>query len=144
MGRIRPHLGGAFAVPSRHDEIDKMKTNLGQDIALMNGRTFILGREGHIYLDSPTASKHHAEISIREGKVFLRDLGSTNGTFLLKNKTRVRFKEGYVNLLQPIVIGKRTYVIQDLLAIASDFAAVDNHTTRVELPEEWKKNVTGD
>ncbi len=118
-----------------------MKTNLGLDIELMDGRSFILGREGHIYVDSPTASKHHAEIRIDEGKVYLRDLGSTNGTFLLKDKRRVRFEAGYVSLHQPIVIGKRTYVIRDLLSIASDFAAVDDHTTRVELPEEWKKNL---
>jgi len=134
-------LGGAFAMPDRHNEIDKMKTNLGLDIELMDGRSFILGREGHIYVDSPTASKHHAEIRIDEGKVYLRDLGSTNGTFLLKDKRRVRFEAGYVSLHQPIVIGKRTYVIRDLLSIASDFAAVDDHTTRVELPEEWKKNL---
>jgi pSer/pThr/pTyr-binding forkhead associated (FHA) protein len=119
-----------------------MKTNLGLNIELMTGRSFILGREGHIYVDSPTASKHHAEISISGGKVYLRDLGSTNGTFLLKNKKLVQFKAGYVNLLQPIVIGRRTFVIQDLLAIARDFAAVDDHTTRVELPEEWR-NKTG-
>ena len=121
-----------------------MSTNLTLDIALMEGRSFILGREGHIYMESPTASKHHAEISINGGKVYLRDLGSTNGTFLLKNKKLVRFKEGYVNLLQPIVIGRRTYVIQDLLSIARDFAAVDDHTTRVELPEEWKDKLAGD
>ena len=118
-----------------------MKTNLGLNIELMNGRSFILGREGHIYVDSPTASKHHAEISIREGKVYLRDLGSTNGTFLLRNKKLVQFEAGYVNLLQPIVIGRRTFIIEDLLSIASDFAAVDDHTTRVELPEEWLKNI---
>jgi pSer/pThr/pTyr-binding forkhead associated (FHA) protein len=118
-----------------------MKTNLGLNIELMEGRSFILGREGHIYVDSPTASKHHAEISISDGKVYLRDLGSTNGTFLLKNEKLVKFDRGYVNLLQPIVIGRRTYVVKDLLTIASDFAAVDDHITRVELPEEWRKNV---
>ncbi|MCP4331581.1 MAG: FHA domain-containing protein [Gammaproteobacteria bacterium] len=118
-----------------------MKTNLSLDIELIDGRSFILGREGHIYVDSPTASKLHAEISIDEGKVYLRDLGSTNGTFLLKDKRRVRFEAGYVGLHQPIVIGKRIYVIRDLLSIANDFAAVDDNTTRVELPEEWKKNL---
>ena len=121
-----------------------MKTNLSLNIELMDGRSFILGREGHIYVDSPTASKHHAEISISEGKVYLRDLGSTNGTFLLKNKKLVKFEAGYVSLIQPIVIGKRTYVIQDLLVIARDFAAVDDNTTRVEMPEEWKKNMTSE
>lgn len=131
-------------MPGRHDEIDIMNTDLSLKIELMEGRSFILGREGHIYVDSPTASKHHAEIRIRSGKVFLRDLDSTNGTFILKNKKLVKFESGYVNLLQPIVIGRRTYVIRDLLEIARDFAVVDDHTTRVELPQEADKKIIGD
>ena len=115
---------------------DKQRANL----ELIEGRTFILGREGHIYIDSPTASKHHAEIRIENGEVILRDLKSTNGTFLLKNKTLVPFQEGVVNPKQPIVIGKHSYVIQDLLAIASDFVAVDENTTRMELPENWENS----
>jgi hypothetical protein len=111
---------------------DKHRANL----ELMEGRTFILGREGHIYIDSPTASKHHAEIRIENGKVILCDLKSTNGTFLIKNNTLIPFQEGAVNPKQPIVIGKNTYVIEDLLAIASDFVAVDENTTRMELPED--------
>jgi hypothetical protein len=105
----------------------------------MEGRTFILGREGHIYIDSPTASKHHAEIRIENGKVFLRDLKSTNGTFLLKNKTLIPFQEGVVNPRQPIVIGRHAYVIEDLLAIANEFVAADEGTTRLELPEDRGK-----
>jgi len=120
-----------------------MKKNQDIDIELMEGRTFIMGREGHIYVDSPTASKHHAEISISGGKVHLRDLGSTNGTFLKKNGKLVKFEAGYVNLLQPIVIARQTYIVQDLLAIARDFAAVDDNTTRVEMPEQWRKSMTG-
>ena len=107
----------------------------------MEGRTFILGREGHIYIDSPTASKHHAEIHIKDGKVFLRDLKSTNGTFLLKNKTLVSFQEGMVDPRQPIVIGKHSYVIQDLLAIASEFVAADDNTTHMEMPGDWEKSI---
>jgi pSer/pThr/pTyr-binding forkhead associated (FHA) protein len=117
---------------------DKQRANL----ELIEGRTFILGREGHIYIDSPTASKHHAEIRIENGKVILRDLKSTNGTFLLKNETLVPFQEGVVNPKQPIVIGRHCYVIQDLLAIASDFVAVDENTTRMELPEDWEKSLS--
>ncbi len=112
-----------------------MKHKLELNIELVEGRTFILGREGHIYIDSPTASKHHAEIKIIDGKIFLRDLNSTNGTFLFKNKTQVQFLEGYVNPNQPVVIGGQTYVIRDLLAIASDFASVDENETVVELSE---------
>ena len=110
-----------------------MKTSPRAKLELMEGRSFILGREGHIYIDSPTASKHHAEITIRDGRIYLRDLKSTNGTFLIKNKTLVEFDEGYVNPAQSIVIGKKVYVIEDLLAIAGDFVAVDDHTTHVDL-----------
>ena len=114
---------------------DKRRINL----QLMEGRTFVLGREGHIYIDSPTASKHHAEIHIEDGKIFLRDLKSTNGTFLLKNKTLIPFHEGFVDPRQSIVIGRHSYVIQDLLAIASEFAAVDENATHLELSGDWEK-----
>ena len=120
-----------------------MKNNLSTKLELMEGRTFILGREGHIYIDSPTASKHHAEIRIIGGKIHLRDLDSTNGTFLKKNKTLIKFDQGFVNPLQPITIGKNTYVIQDLLAIASEFVAVDDGETLVELVDEQKQSLTG-
>lgn len=117
---------------------DKQRANLER----MEGRSFILGREGHIYIDSPTASKHHAEIRIEDGKVILRDLKSTNGTFLLKNNTKIPFQEGVVDPRQPIVIGRHSYVIQDLLAIASDFVAVDENATRMELPEDREKHLS--
>ena len=120
-----------------------MKNNLSAKLELMEGRTFILGREGHIYIDSPTASKHHAEIRIIGGKIHLRDLDSTNGTFLKKNKTLIKFDQGFVNPLQPIAIGKHTYVIQDLLAIASEFVSVDDGETLVELADEHKQSLTG-
>ena len=127
--------------PCCRNEIERMNDKPRANLELMEGRTFILGREGHIYIDAPTASKHHAEIRIENGKVILRDLKSTNGTFLLKNKTLIRFQEGVVDPRQPIVIGRHTYVIQDLLAIASDFVAVDENATRVELSEDWEKNL---
>jgi len=109
-----------------------MKNNLSEKLERMEGRTYILGREGHIYMDSPTASKQHAEIMITDGKIFLRDLNSTNGTYLKKNNALVKFEQGFVNPLQPIVIGEHTYVIQDLLAVASKFVAVDDNETLIE------------
>jgi ABC-type multidrug transport system ATPase subunit/pSer/pThr/pTyr-binding forkhead associated (FHA) protein len=39
------------------------------------------GREG-VSLDHPRVSRNHAEIQVAEGKVSLRDLGSSNGTFV--------------------------------------------------------------
>jgi len=112
------------------------------DFRLLEGRTFILGREGHIYIDSPNASKHHAEISIIDGRIHLRDLQSTNGTFLLKNKTLIQFHEGYVNPRQPIVIGKHAYIIEDLLLVARDLVTVDDIKSHLDLTGSWKKRVT--
>ena len=112
------------------------------NLVLMEGRIFILGREGHILIDSTTASKNHAEISIFDGDVYLRDLDSTNGTFLLKKNVRVPFEEGYVDLQQSIVIGGKVLVIQDLLAIAKDFAAVDDAATEVEVAEKSNKSAS--
>jgi len=125
----------------RCNETEKMIEKRRINLQPLEGRTFILGREGHIYIDSPTASKHHAEIYIEDGKIFLRYLKSTNGTFLLKNKTLVPFQEGVVDPRQPIVIGKHAYVIQDLLAIASEFVAVDDNATRLEMPGDRERSM---
>ena len=108
------------------------KTKTIIDLDPLEGRTFILGRDGHIYIDSPTASKHHAEIRIMGGRIRLRDLESTNGTFLLKNRKLVSFTEGFVNPLQPIVIGNKPYVINELLKIATEFSAGDTDDTQIE------------
>jgi pSer/pThr/pTyr-binding forkhead associated (FHA) protein len=96
---------------------------LMEDFKRMESRTYIIGREGHIYINDPTVSKQHAEIQVINGEVYLRDLGSTNGTYLIKNNRLVPFNEGYVQLHQPIVLGNRQYTIQSLLQIAGAFAA---------------------
>ena len=89
----------------------------------MENRTYIIGREGHIYINHPTVSKRHAEIQIINGEVYLRDLGSTNGTFLIKNQRLVPFVEGYVQLHQMIVLGNKQHSVKDLLETAGAFAA---------------------
>ena len=100
-----------------------MDTEIKEGVKRLESRTYIIGREGHIYINDPTVSKQHAEIQVINGEVYLRDLGSTNGTFLIKNNRLVPFHEGYVQLHQPIVLGSRQYTIQNLLEIAGAFAA---------------------
>lgn len=102
------------------------------NLKLMEGRTFIIGREGHIYIDSPIASKNHAEIRISNGKILLRDLDSTNGTYLVKNKKLVYFESGEVTLDQYISIGGKVHRINQLLAIANDFVADDDAETEFD------------
>ena len=120
-----------------------MKDAQRANLESMDGRRFILGREGHIYIDSPTASKLHAEIRIDNGRIFLRDLKSTNGTFLVKHNKLVPFQEGYVNPKQAIVIGRQAYVVQDLLAVASDFVSVDDNTTHIDMSEKQFGRLVG-
>ncbi len=91
----------------------------------MEGRSFILGKEGHIYIDSPSTSKQHAEIRILDGKIYLRDLNSSNGTYLVKNNALVNIDEVNVNPLQPIIIGGRKFIVKKLLEIANNFAFHD-------------------
>lgn len=100
-----------------------MENNMSDEVRSMESRTYIIGREGHIYINDPTVSKQHAEIQIINGEVYLRDLNSTNGTFLIKNNRLVPFHEGYVQLHQPIVLGNRQYTVRNLLEIAGAFSA---------------------
>ncbi|MEM7563194.1 MAG: FHA domain-containing protein [Pseudomonadota bacterium] len=96
---------------------------MSKEVKKMESRTYIIGREGHIYINDATVSKQHAELQVINGEVYLRDLESTNGTYLIKNNRLVPFHEGYVQLHQPIVLGNRQYTVQSLLEIAGAFAA---------------------
>jgi predicted component of type VI protein secretion system len=57
---------------------------------------FLIGRDAdcHLRPASPMVSKRHCALLIRDGKVFLRDFDSTNGTFVndrpLKGETELR------------------------------------------------------
>ena len=81
----------------------------------MEDRTYIIGREGHIYLGDPSISRRHAEIRISGGKIFLRDLDSTNGIYLVINGKMQRIRHECVLPRQPIVIGNIHCTVQELL-----------------------------
>jgi pSer/pThr/pTyr-binding forkhead associated (FHA) protein len=88
----------------------------------LEGQTFIVGREGHIYIDGPAISRQHAEIKFIDGRIRLRDLGSTNGLFLLRNRKLIPFQEGYVQPQQPVVIGNQKYTVKQWLEALGIFA----------------------
>ena len=96
---------------------------MNEELKRIENRSYVIGREGHIYINDPTVSKQHAEIQVINGEIYLRDLDSTNGTFLVKNQRLLPFKEGYVQIRQVVVLGNRHYTIQQLLEIAGAFAA---------------------
>lgn len=96
---------------------------MNEELKRIESRTYVIGREGHIYINDPTVSKQHAEIQVINGEIYLKDLNSTNGTYLVKNQRLVTFKEGYVQINQAVVLGNRHYTIHQLLEIAGAFAA---------------------
>lgn len=100
-----------------------MDSKFSARLKKMDSRIYVIGREGHIYLSDRAVSKRHAEIRIIEDKIYLRDLNSSNGTYLVKKQKLIPFKEGFVQLDQAIALGNKQYLINDLLEIAGAFAA---------------------
>ena len=125
----------------------KMSNSLSKDWGLIEGQTYIISRkgpacvEGHIYLDSPTVSRPHAAMKIKNGRVYLRDLDSTNGIYIVESDSLVRFEEGYVNPSQPIMIGKVTCTIQSLIAIAGVYNAPETYTPDLEDTQKIEKPI---
>ena len=119
-----------------------MKSASDLNLEELEGRSFILGRQGHILITSAAAGRHHAEIKVHNGKIYLRDLNSKNGVFLKKDGKLYRFNKGYVSLLNRIVIADESYLVRDLLTIAHRFVCIDDHTT-MELPH-WKSAAAGE
>ena len=115
-----------------------MSNGLSKDFGLIDGQTYIIGREGdvylddHIYIDSPSVSRRHAAMKIKNGRVHLCDLNSTNGTYLIEDERLVFFKEGYVSPSQPIAIGEVKCTINSLLAIAGVYSTSKKSTSNLE------------
>ena len=115
-----------------------MSNSLSKDFGLLDGHTYIISREGyayiedHIYINSPSVSRRHAAMKIKNGRIWLRDLNSTNGTYLIENDGLVPFKEGWVSPSQPIAIGEVTCTINSLLSIAGVYSASRDTASNLE------------
>lgn len=84
----------------------------------MENRTYVIGRKGHIPLNDKTASARHAELVVLDNTLYLTDLGSTNGTYLLKDGKRMPFREGYLDLDQTLAFGNQLCSVRELVARA--------------------------
>ena len=103
-------------------DVSKIETGNYDSLDLLEGRKFIIGREGHVYVSDPAASKQHAEIEIIAGRIRIRDLNSTNGIYFINNNKAVRFREEYVLPDQVIAIGQEMHSVRNLLTIIGQFA----------------------
>ena len=109
-----------------------MSNSMSNNLGLIDGKTYIISREndshveGCIYINSPSVSRPHLKMKIKNGRIYLRDLNSTNGTYLIENDSLVPFEEGYVSSHQTLVIGEVRCSIQSLLKNASVYSASNN------------------
>ena len=79
----------------------------GRAIAIY-GPKFVIGRDRscHLRLGSAMVSKLHSAIELRDGRIYLRDLGSTNGTVLdgrTIRETEVEIHDGNRIQIGPVV-----------------------------------------
>jgi len=93
------------------------------DMGFMEGRAYTIGREGHIRIDDPSLSRGHAEIRFIGGKIRLRDLESTNGTYLVGDKEIIGIHESVVTPNQRVVLGSEHYTVKALLAKAGIYVS---------------------
>lgn len=91
----------------------------------MQNRTYIIGRKGSIQLFDKTASAHHAELVVLNGELYLTDLNSRNGTYLMDNGKRTPFKEGYIEINQTLAFGRQICSVRELIARAQLSAKSD-------------------
>ena len=93
----------------------------GQVIPIV-GERFVIGRADDCNLKprSELISRYHCEISLKEGDVFVRDLGSKNGVFL--NDTQIT-EATVANNGDKLVIGPLDFFIKIVLDMKSPKAA---------------------
>ena len=87
---------------------------------MTEGQIYTIGREGHIRIPDMALSRGHAEFRMIDGKLRLRDLGSTNGTYLVSKKGAVSITECIVEPDQRIIVGNGIYTVQELIEMARE------------------------
>ncbi len=85
----------------------------------MENRTYVIGRRGHIQLFDKTTSARHAELVVSDNQMYLTDLNSTNGTYLIETGKRKRFTEGFIKLDQTLSFGRHVCTVRELVARAA-------------------------
>jgi len=87
-------------------------TSGDQTVDLKPGTTLVVGRavNSDVPIYDPTISRQHAQISAQDGGVLVKDLGSSNGTFL--NGSRITEAVAVPN--DVVMFGKVSFYVRDL------------------------------
>lgn len=122
-GYEKGSLQQKMAVPT---SIAAFKLVVEKDEFLLQEGEHVVGRtDGDIIIANPYLSRKHARLRVAEGRVFLTDLGSTNGTFLdgerlkpgeereITVSSKLRFAELGASLLRASEIHEAAYAGQE-------------------------------
>lgn len=80
-------------------------------------RTFVVGRanECDVKLDHPTVSSRHAEVvRLADGRLYITDLSSTSGTFVLEGSHPREIKQDFLPMTARIRFGECTLQAREL------------------------------
>ncbi|MHA1536703.1 MAG: FHA domain-containing protein [Alphaproteobacteria bacterium] len=100
--------------------------------------SLVVGRDGScdIVLDDSSVSRWHVKLDVdEEGACRLTDLGSTNGTFVFKNREPVGIIEALVTLADRVKIGKCDFSVRELVSLARDAHALSRDLGGVKATE---------
>jgi adenylate cyclase len=103
-----------------------------QSYELHEGIPLVVGRAptSDVPVFDSTISRRHAELVVANGSVSVKDLGSSNGTFI--NGTRV--EEGTLKPTDTLVFGKVAFRLETASAVTEKIVAVPDPTAAVQSP----------
>lgn len=84
------------------------------------------GEAHYIGIRDRRVSRRHAEIYVVNGRIFLRDLGSKNGTFVLDHGRVLRLTEGYIRPGQLVSFGGCLRRVSKLISEANATSEPDD------------------
>ena len=73
--RVSPSSGGTLQIQMPDGDVQQVPI---LKPALTVGRA----PDNDLVLDHPTVSRHHARLTLEQGKLYIEDLGSSNGTYI--------------------------------------------------------------
>ncbi|HIP13614.1 MAG TPA: FHA domain-containing protein [Arcobacter sp.] len=97
----------------------------------MKNQAWLIGRASadyaHIPLDNDTVSGNHATLNYQDGKFYLIDNNSKNGTFLLYSNETIQLNQHYeVRLDDEIYFGKKRCLLREIVSSAKMTKGVES------------------
>jgi hypothetical protein len=108
----------------------------GQRITVADAHGVVLGREGYgreLLATIPQVSRAHCQVECRDGKWWLRDVGSTHGTFAGADRTECRKEAVPIHDGDLIFLGRELFtasVVPTAAASGGELPAVERRAVR--------------